>query len=113
VSALGLLRAALAAGRPAAVVVSLALLSRITTWSLFYADPAAVDYAAGGVAESDLPAFAGVAWANPAATIAGVTGIVLAAVVLAVFLVGPLRQLGLPAGSVAVLLLWHALFAAP
>jgi hypothetical protein len=110
-SALGLLRAALAARRPAAVVVSLALLYRITTWSLFYADPSAVDYAAGDVAVGDLPAFAGVAWTNPAATIAGVTGIVLAAVVFAVFLVGPLRALGLLPGSVAVLLLWNALLA--
>jgi hypothetical protein len=110
-SALGLLRAALAARRPGAVLVSLALLYRITMWSLFYADPAAVDYPAGGVAVGDLPAFTGVAWANPAATIAGVTGIVLAAVVLAVFLVGPLRQLGLPAGSVAALVLWNATLA--
>jgi hypothetical protein len=109
--ALGLLRAALAAHRPAAVVVSLALLYRITTWSLFYADPSAVDYAAGGVAVGDLPAFAGLPWANSAATIAGVTGMVLAAVVFAVFLVGPLRYLGLPPGSVAALLLWNALFA--
>jgi hypothetical protein len=116
VSGAGLLRVALAhrAAAPpgwradAPVVAGLAVLFRITTWSLFYSAPAAADYAAGGARVGSWPAFAGMAWDTPAAAVAGVTGFVLHAVLLAGFLVGPVRACGLPRGAVAAIIGWDA-----
>jgi hypothetical protein len=53
-------------------------------------------------------AFAGMAWDTPAAAVAGVTGFVLHAVLLAGFLVGPVRACGLPRGAVAAVVGWDA-----
>jgi hypothetical protein len=112
VSGGGLLRVALAHRADAAVVASLAVLFRIVTWSLFFSAPAAADYAAGGARVGSWPAFAGMAWDTPAAAVAGVTGFVLHAVLLAGFLVGPVRACGLPRGAVAAIVGWDAVLTA-
>jgi hypothetical protein len=112
VSGVGLLRVALVHRADAAVVASLAVLFRIVTWSLFFSAPAAADYAAGGARVGGWPAFAGMAWETPTAAVAGVTGFVLHAVLLAGFLVGPVRACGLPRGAVAAIVGWDAVLTA-
>ncbi len=90
------------------VLLAFSLLLRLALWSLAYADPLAVDYASRGITVSRLASGAGAAWPSAATEVAGTTGIVLHAVLLALFLVGPLRQLRLPVGAVAGMMLWNA-----
>jgi hypothetical protein len=88
------------------VLLSFAALLRATLWTASYAAPLAVDYASGGAVVRGLPAFAGVEWLNPAAQVAGTTGVLLDSVVLAMFLTAAVRHLHIPTGGLIVLLLW-------
>ncbi len=90
------------------VLLALGILLRITLWSLIYIDPFTADFAAGGATVGRLDGYAGIAWENPAAQIAGTAGIVLPGVLLALFLVVPLRRLRLPGGAIATVLLYEA-----
>jgi len=78
-------------------------------WNLFYSDPFAVDYPSGGQGVSHLGNYPAVAFATDAARVAGVTGILLHSVLLALFLVVPLRRLHLPSGTVAAVMLWDGI----
>jgi hypothetical protein len=90
------------------LVISLALLFRTVLWSLFYSDPLAVDYASGGVAAGKLWGYQSVAWQGNLGEVAGVTGALLHAVLLALILIVPLRRLQLPGGAIAAIMLWDA-----
>jgi hypothetical protein len=94
------------------VLLSYAALFRATLWTVFYAQPLAVDYASGGAAVHQLPAFAGVDWQGQAAQVAGTTGILLHTVVLALFLTAAVRVLHVPAGGMLVIMLWDGLLSA-
>ena len=95
------------------VLLTLTVLFRGTLWPLIYSQPLAIDYAAGGTVAGDLPGFAGIAWENTAAQVAGLNGILLYSVLLALFVVVPLRRLRLPGGAIAAVMLWEgALIAA-
>jgi len=90
------------------LIVCFAVLLRVLLWNLFYSDPLAVDYAAGGQNMSHLGNYPVVAFATDSARVAGVTGILLHSVLLALFLVVPLRRFHLPAGTIAAVMLWDA-----
>lgn len=94
------------------VVLAVAIALRIVLWNFYYSEPGAVDYAAEGVHAGRLPGYHGIAWADLAARVAGTTGIVLHALVVSLFLVGPVRWLRLPGGAIAVGLLWNGLLTA-
>ena len=70
--------------------------------------PLGIDFAAGGAIGGRLPGYAGIAWTNEAAQIAGVMGIVLYSLPLTLFLVVPLRWLRLPTGAIAIIILYDA-----
>lgn len=89
------------------VLFSLGLLFRGAQWNLFYSDPLAVDYASGGVIMRGLAAGVGMGWDNLAAEVSGTTGVMLHSVLLALFLVVPLRRLRLPFGAATVVMLWN------
>jgi hypothetical protein len=91
------------------LVLSLGMLLRVTTWYATYADPLTIDFAAGGVTAGGLPGYVGIAWDGMTAQVAGTTGIFLRGVILALFLVGPLRLLRLPSGSIVLMMLYEAL----
>jgi hypothetical protein len=91
------------------VMIALALLFRVALWNLWYSEPLSVDYASAGALSQGLHGFAGIAWQNPAAAVAGAAGLVLHSVLLALFLVGGLRWLRLSGGAVAIVMLWNAL----
>ena len=95
-----------------AVTICIATLFRATLWSLFYTLPLAVDYAANGATVGQLPGYDHLAWANEAARAAGTTGMLLYGVLLALFVVLGVHQLRLPAGCVAVIMLWDGLLTA-
>jgi hypothetical protein len=117
----GVLQAALAWRRPAVagagaspwadvpVLLALGLFCRVTMWNLVYADPLAIDYAAGATLARRLPGFAAVAGEGLAGQAAGTTGMVLHAVWLVLFLVVPLRHWRLPGGAIAAVMLWNGL----
>jgi hypothetical protein len=91
------------------LVLGLALLFRVALWSLFYSDPLSVDYASGGVGISRIGGYQGLAWQTDVARTAGVTGLLLHSVLMALLVVAPLRHLRLPGGAIAVILLWDGL----
>lgn len=95
------------------LVLGLGMLLRVTGWYGIYANPLTVDFAAGGTTAGTLYAFAGLAWTNGVAEIAGTAGIFLHSVVLALFVVMPLRHLRLPSGSIATIMLYDALLIVP
>ena len=90
------------------LIVCFAVLLRMLMWNLFYSDPLAVDYASGGQTMSHLGNYPAVAFATDPARVAGVTGILLHSVLLALFLVVPLRRFRLPGGTLTAILLWDA-----
>jgi hypothetical protein len=90
------------------MVLMLAVFLRYTLWYSTYAAPLGIDFAAGGAIGGRLPGYAGIAWANEAAQIAGVMGILLHSLALALFLVVPLRWLRLPTGALAIIVLYDA-----
>jgi hypothetical protein len=94
------------------VVLSLAMLFRATLWSAIYSAPLAADYAAGGALGRRLAGFSGIAWETMATQVAGTTGMLLYSVVLALVLVASLRSLRLPAGAIAVIMLWEGVMVA-
>lgn len=94
------------------VVLSVALLFRLVLWSFFYSEPSAIDFASGGFHAGRLHGYAGIAWEDLAARVAGVTGIILHSVFLALFLVVPLRQLVLPRGAIVTIVGWDAILVA-
>jgi hypothetical protein len=95
-----------------ALMICIAILFRATIWSLFYAAPLAVDYAASGATVGQLPGYDHLAWVNDAARAAGTTGMLLYGVLLALFVVLAVHRLRLPAGCLAVLMLWDGLLTA-
>jgi hypothetical protein len=94
------------------VVVCFALLFRLMLWNLFYSEPFAIDYPTGGQGVSHFSNYSAVAFATDPARVAGVTGILLHTVLLALFLVVPLRRLHLPAGTIAAIMLWDGVLTA-
>lgn len=88
------------------LLIGFALLFRVLLWSLFYSEPLAVDYASGGAGVSHLGSYQGLALQTDVARVAGVTGLLLHSVLLALLLVTPLRWLHLPGGAVAAIMLW-------
>jgi len=93
------------------LVLSLCFILRGTLWSLFYSEPSAIDYASGASSARLLFGFAGPS-GGMALEIAGVTGILLHTVLVALFLAAPLWHLRLPGGSIAALLLFDGLLVA-
>ena len=91
------------------LVIGVALLFRLALWSLFYSEPLAADFAAGGVGIARLGTAQGLALQTDVAQTAGVTGLLLHSVLLALFLVAPLWRLRLPGGAIAALMLWDGL----
>jgi hypothetical protein len=91
------------------LVLVVALLFRLALWSLFYSEPLAADYASGGVGIARLGTSQGFALQADVARVAGVTGLLLHSVLLALFLVAPLWRLRLPGGTIALLMLWDGL----
>ncbi len=91
------------------VLITLGLLLRVTLYALLYSNPYSTDYASGGAVVRDLFGFAAIrAWSDMSAQVAGTTGIFLHAVLLALFVVVPLRALRLPRGAIAAVMLWNA-----
>lgn len=105
-------RAAAPAWRPwladVPVMLGFGLLFRVALWSLYYSEPLAVDYAAGGAIASRLWGYPSSAWGSELARVVGVTGVLLHSVLLSLFVVVPLRRLRLPGGTILTLLLWDA-----
>ena len=95
------------------LVLSLGMLLRVMGWYGIYANPLTVDFASGGSTARTVYAFAGLAWDNGAAEIAGTAGIFLHSALLALFVVVPLRHLRLPGGSIAAIMLYDALLLVP
>jgi hypothetical protein len=93
------------------VVLTLCFLLRATLWSLFYSEPFAIDYASGASSARLQFGFAGPS-GGLALEVAGVTGIMLHSVLVALFLAGPLRRLRLPGGAIAAMLLYDGLLVA-
>lgn len=91
------------------LLVGFALFFRALLWSLFYSEPMAVDYASGGAGISPIGSYQGLALQTDVARVAGVTGLLLHSVLLALLIVAPLRWLHLPAGAVAAIMLWDGL----
>lgn len=90
------------------VILTLAAFLRYALWFGNYAVPLGIDYAAGGAIGAGLPGYAGIAWTNEAAQIAGVMGIFLYSMTLTLFLVAPLRWLRLPTGAITIIMLYDA-----
>jgi hypothetical protein len=91
------------------VIVALAILLRMALWYATYGVPLGIDFASGGVIGSGASGYAGLAWTNEAAQIAGTLGILLNSLLLALFLTVALRWLRLPAGAIAIIMLYDAL----
>ena len=89
----------------APVLLTLIVLFRGVLWPLVYSQPMAIDYAAGGTVATSLPGFAGIAWDNTAAHVAGINGLLLYSILLVLFLLAMLRHLRLPGGSLAVVMI--------
>jgi hypothetical protein len=123
-AALGLIQAGLASRRlhgrlayqpriaDVPVVIGTGILFRVTLWTLFYSDPLAVDYASAGPLARRLSAYADIPWNTMATQVAGTTGIVAHALLLALFLLLVSRWLRLPGGAVAVVMLWDGVLTA-
>jgi hypothetical protein len=95
------------------LVLSLGMLLRVTGWCLIYADPLSIDFASAGAASRDLPGFASITWNTTTAQVAGSAGIFLRSIVLALFLVVPLRHLRLSSGSITLMMMYDALLIVP
>ena len=89
------------------VLLTLGVLARGTLWPLLYGDPLLVDYPGNGAVVADLPGFAGMAWDNTAAHVAGLMGIHLHSVLMMLFVLVPLSRLQLPGGAIAAIMLWN------
>jgi hypothetical protein len=103
----GVLR--LARANPYLLALALGAVMRAVLWSTWYSDPLAVDYAAGGALSQHLSGYGSSAWGNSVAVVAGATGLILHSALLSLFLVLGLRHLRLPAGAIAITLLWNGL----
>lgn len=90
------------------VVLALGILFRLALWYLTYALPLSTDYASGGAITGALPGYAGIDWRNEAAQVAGTMGLLLYSLLLALFLVVPLRHLRLPGGAITLIMLYEA-----
>jgi hypothetical protein len=95
-----------------AVALAVGMLFRLGRYMLFYVEPLAADYPAGGVAVRSLPSAAEIQWDGVTAQAAGTSGIILYSVLLALVLVLALRRLRLPTGGLAVVLLWDGVLTA-
>jgi hypothetical protein len=95
-----------------AVVVALAQLFRAVLWNLFFSEPTVADYATGGAVASHLAGFVGITWRGETAQVAGTTGILLHATLMAAFLIGVLRHLRPPSGTIAAVLVWDGVLTA-
>lgn len=94
-----------------AVAVSLGMLFRHSLYALIFSQPLATDYASGGRIAGSLFGFAGIAgWDGMTADVAGSAGVLLYAMLLALFVVVPLRKLRLAGGAVTVIVLWNEAF---
>lgn len=91
------------------LILSLAMLLRVTTWYATYADPLTVDFADGGAIAGGLQGYAGLDWQGMTAQVAATAGIFLRSVILALFLIVLLHCLRLPSGSIALVMLYDAL----
>jgi hypothetical protein len=109
---LGLRAGARSRAADVAVMLCIAALFRASLWSLFYVVPLAVDYAANGATMGRLPGYDQLAWDNEAARAAGTTGLLLYGAILALFVVLAVHRLRLPAGALAVLILWDGVLTA-
>lgn len=93
------------------VAVALGMLLRHTFYALIYSQPFATDYASGGAVSGALFGFSGISdWRGMTAQVAGISGIVLYAVLVSLFVVVALRRLRLATGAITVMLLWNAAF---
>jgi hypothetical protein len=95
------------------LILTFGMLFRVMGWYAIYANPLTIDFASGGAVARTLPAFSGFAWDGAGVQVAGTTGMLLHAALLALFVVVPLRHLRLPSGSIAVIMLYDALMIAP
>jgi hypothetical protein len=92
-----------------AVVLGLGILLSALLFGFGYSQPFSTDYASSGALSSGLYGYEGIrAWGDMVAQIAGTTGMVFHAMLLALFTAVPLRLLRLPTGALATIVLWSA-----
>lgn len=121
VTVCGLLRYALhrrgAAGAPTyrprsvdlPVMAGIGFIFSAVMWNLTFIAPLSIDFAAAGANTGHLAAYERVTWGTETAQIAGTAALLLHSVILALFVVGPLRHLRLPGGTIAVVLLYEGI----
>jgi len=94
-----------------AIALSVGAVLRHSLYALMYSQPFAADYASGGAIAGQLFGFSGVtAWRDETAQVAGVSGVILYSMLLALFVVVPLRRLRLASGAIAMIVLWNGAF---
>jgi hypothetical protein len=120
VSAFGLLQAAIRHARRGGdwlthlqVAFVLQTLLLVAHWSISYGQPMLTDYADGGAAVRNLPAYAGLAWTNVTAEVAGTTGLLLYSALVVAFMVFALYRLRLGSGAISVMIVGEAAIISP
>jgi hypothetical protein len=92
------------------LTVAVGVLLAGVMWLMWYSDPLSSDFAAGGAIVHGLPAMANIDFKGTTAEVAGMSGVILTALIQMLVVLFALRVLALPAAGIAVVLAWHALF---
>jgi hypothetical protein len=95
------------------LLISLGLLLRTLAWFLTYVSPLTADYATGGAKVGGLDGYAGIAWTNLAAHMAGATGIFIDGLLVSLVVVAAVRYLRIPTGGIVIILLTYASVVVP
>ena len=120
ITAFGLLQAAVRQARigadrlaPLGVAFVLESLLLVAHWSISYGQPMLTDFADGGAAVRNLPGYAGLAWTNVAAQVAGTTGLLLYSALLVAIVTFGLYRLRLGTGAISVMIIGEAAVIVP
>jgi hypothetical protein len=95
------------------LLIGLGLLLRTLAWFLTYVSPLTADYATGGAKVGGLDGYAGIAWTNLAAHMAGATGIFIDGLLVSLVVVAAVRYLRIPTGGIVIILLTYASVVVP